>query len=374
MKKDLLLILLISCSFLSCSKEIKPESQETPQSPRTYSTNSVLINNLPPIMGGYVDSNGSLMTFSLQLLGNDPLHNEIILSAKILKIDTTGESHPIYDFNDMTFSHGYFMQDSVAGYLGWLAEGIRVNMVSNNNEGIYFSSNCTGAINIIQYNSINDLQYINAVISLTTNRKKGIFAITAPSYTGNYPYAISSPPAIYEIDSLNVKSVYFTFPDNIEFRNNCGYYGSETKMYPSDILIDMVSEGNGNLYVSFGYDNIIYKIDKDKKLSTIIDNIHNPVSVAIDNFNRLFVVSGPEFAKGSNNLFEMTKPVEVILINNSVEETIYTGELKNFSGCFSDKKINGIYSVSDANYNISINPSGEIYLEDPLARQVILIK
>ena len=39
-----------------------------------------------------------------------------------------------------------------------------------------------------------------------------------------------------------------------------------------------------------------------------------------------------------------------------------------------DAKINGIYNVSDANYNISINSSNEIYLEDPLAGQIVLIK
>jgi hypothetical protein len=226
---------------------------------------------------------------------------------------------------------------------------------------------------VIQNNTLIDLEFINALTAITSNRKKGIFAIRAPVYTGSYPYVLSTAPVVYEIDSLNIKRIYFIFPNNIVYRNNCGFYGSETAMYPADIIIDMAADDK-NLYVCFGYDNVIYKLDKDKNLSVFIDDISNPESIAIDDFNRFFVVSGPEFRKVKDGYFEMTKPVEVILLDDSKRTTIYRGELKNYGGCFSDDKVSGTFSVSDANYNISISSTGEIFLEDPLAGQVVLIK
>lgn len=368
-------ILLISILFVSCSKNVDPALPGHQGFPRIYSKKSVIIKkNLPPVMGGYVTKDGSLNTFSIQVKGNDPSHQEILSSAKVLSIDTLGVSQTIYDFNNVVFSHGSLIKDTVGGIPGWIATGIRVNLVPNSDGSICFSSNCLGALSVIQNNTLIDLELINALTSITSNRKKGIFAIRAPVYTGNYPYVLSTAPVIYEIDSLKMKNIYFIFPNNIVYRNNCGYYGSETGMYPADITIDIVADGNNNLYVCFGYDNVIYKIDKDKKLSVFIDDISNPVSIAIDDFNRFFVISGPEFRKVNDGPFEMTKPVEVILIENSKRTTIYKGELKNYGGCFSDDKNGGIFSVSDANYNISIGSDGVVFLEDPLARQVILIK
>jgi hypothetical protein len=368
-------ILLISILFVSCSKNVEPGLPGHPGSPLIYSKKSVILKkDLPPVMGGDVTRDGSLYTFSLQVKGNDPSHQEVLLSAKVLSIDILGASQTKYDFNNVVFSHGSLIKDTIAGIPGWIATGIRANLVSSADGSIWFSSNCLGALSVIQNNTLTDLEFINGLTSITSNRKKGIFAIRAPVYTGSYPYVLSTAPVVYEIDSLKMKGIYYIFPHEFVYRNNCGYYGSETGMYPADITIDMVADGNNNLYVCFGYDNVIYKLDKNRNLSVFIDDISNPESIAIDDFNRFFVVSGPEFRKVNAGLFEMTKPVEVIMIEDSKRTTIYSGELKNYGGCFSDDKVSGTFSVSDANYNISIVSSGEIFLEDPLARQVVLIK
>jgi hypothetical protein len=367
-------ILVISALFVSCSKSVDPALSEQQGSPRDYSKKSVIIKkDLPHVMGGYVTREGSLNTFVMPVEGDDQVHREILSSAKILSIDKDGLSSTIYDFSDVVFSHGLYIKDTIGGISGWIATGIRVNLVSNTDGSIWFASNCLGGLSVIRNNALVDPEFINGLTSITSNRKKGIFAIRAPVYTGAYPYVLSTAPVVYEIDSLKMKRIYFIFPNNIIYRNSCGYYGSETAMYPSDIIIDMVADDN-NLYVCFGYDNVIYKIDKDRKLSVFIDDISNPASIAIDNFSRFFVVSGPEFRKVSEGLFEMTKPVEVILIDDSKRTTIYRGELKNYGGCFSDGKVSGTFSVSDANYNISISSTGEVFLEDPLEGQIVLIK
>jgi hypothetical protein len=368
-------ILLISFLFVSCSKNVDPGLPGHPGSPLIFSKKSVILKkDLPPVMGGDVAGDGSLYTFSLQVKGNDPAHKEILLSAKILSIDILGASQTKYDFGNVVFSLGSLIKDSIGGIPGWIATGIRANLVSNTDGSIWFSSNCLGALSMIQNNTLTDLELINGLTSITSNRKKGIFAIRAPVYTGSYPYVLSTAPVVYEIDSLKMKGIYYIFPNEFVYRHNCGYYGSETGMYPADITIDMVADGNNNLYVCFGYDNVIYKLDKDRKLSVFIDDISNPASIAIDYFNRFFVVSGPEFRKVSDGLYAMIRPVEVIMIENSKRTTIYTGELKDHGGCFSDDKVSGIFSVSDANYNISIGSTGEIFLEDPVERQVVLIK
>jgi hypothetical protein len=367
MKTYLLLFSVIIVVLNSCNNENKNDS------PYVY-TNSVIAGNLPPVMGGCIDTSGSLLTFNLPLLEDAGYQSNILVSAKILKIDKYENITPVFDFMDNTFSNGAWTSDTFANNNAWIPEGVQVNLVEDKKGKIYVSCNINSSISVIQNNTNIYIQTIDAVTSITSNGKKGIYAISAPSYTGDYPYTLLNPPTIYEIDSFENKSEFFVFPRNLIYSNNCGYEGSINNMYPIDILIDMTTDMKGNIYVCFGYDNVIYKIDKNKELTTFLDNIHCPVSLAFDRSNNLYVVSAPEFAKNDQNIFEMTKPVEVFVKSKSDQKLIYQGKLKNYGGCLLDSKNSGVYSISGANYNISVTQYYDIFLEDPLEGQVILIK
>jgi hypothetical protein len=356
---------LLIITIAACKKEVDPSHPYASQ---------VILNDLPPIMGGCLDPDGSLITFSLPLLGDDELHSNVVLSAKIQKINKSGSKNTIFDFGEKTFSSSSWISDTFAGYTAWIPEDACVNLVSKSDGGIYFSYNHESKISLIHNNSLTDVNSIERVVSMTSNRNDGIFAVTAPSYMGDFPYTLKSPPIIYEIDSQNNKSIYFKFPENFVFNINCGYSGSTSVLYPINILIDMVVDSNNNLLVSFGYDNVVYKIDRSKNLTTIIDNIHCPVSIALDNSDRLFVVSAPEFAQDNQGRFNLTKPVEIWTFNNSELTCIFKSETTSSGGCFTDSKIKGIYNINRANYNISINALDEIFLEDPLLGQVVLIR
>jgi len=356
---------LLIITIAACKKEVDPSHPYASQ---------VILNDLPPIMGGCLDPDGSLITFSLPLLGDDELHSNVVLSAKIQKINKSGSKNTIFDFGEKTFSSSSWISDTFAGYTAWIPEDACVNLVSKSDGGIYFSYNHESKISLIHNNSLTDVNSIERVVSMTSNRNDGIFAVTAPSYMGDFPYTLKSPPIIYEIDSQNNKSIYFKFPENFVFNINCGYSGSTGVLYPINILIDMVVDSNNNLLVSFGYDNVVYKIDRSKNLTTIIDNIHCPVSIALDNSDRLFVVSAPEFAQDNQGRFNLTKPVEIWTFNNSELTCIFKSETTSSGGCFTDSKIKGIYNINRANYNISINALDEIFLEDPLLGQVVLIR
>ncbi len=365
MRTLFLLCFLLLITSTACKKE--------DDSSHTY-TSQVILNNLPPIMGGYLDSDGSLITFSLPLLGDDELHSNVVLSAKIQKIDQSGSKSVIFDFGERNFSSSSWIYDTFAGNSAWIPDDARVNLVSKSDGDIYFSYNHESKISLIHNNSITDLNSIEQVVSMTSNGNDGIFAITAPCYMGDFPYKLKSPPIIYEIDSQNNESIYFTFPENSFFNINCGYGGFASALYPIDILIDMVVDSNNNLLVSFGYDNVIYKIDQSKELTTIVDNIHCPASITVDNSDKLFVISAPEFAQDDQGHFNLTKPVEVWTFNNSDPTCIFSGETRIAGGCFTDAMINGVFNINRANYNISINSLNEIILEDPLLGQVVRIR
>lgn len=356
---------LLIFTFTACKKEDDLS--------HTYSS-QVILSNLPPIMGGCIDSEGSLITFNLPLLGDAELHTNVVLSAKIQKIDQSGSKSVIYDFGERNFSSSSWIYDTFAGNSAWIPDDARVNLVSKSDGDIYFSYNHESKISLIHNNSITDLNSAEKVTSMTSNKKDGLFAITAPCYMGDFPYTLKSPPIIWEIDSQNNKSIYFTFPEDFVFNINCGYSGFTSALYPSDILIDMVVDSNNNLLVSFGYDNVIYKIDQSKELTTFVDNIHCPASIEVDNSDKLFVVSAPEFLQDNQGRFNLTKPVEVWTFNNSKPICIFRGEAVSSGGCFTDSKIKGIYNINRSNYNISINSLNEIFLEDPLLGQVVLIR
>ena len=224
MKTYLLLFSVIIIALNSCNNENKNDS------PYVY-TNRVIADNLPPVMGGCIDTSGSLLTFNLPLLELAGFQSNILMPAKILKIDKYENITPVFDFMDNTFSNGSWTADSFANYYAWIPEGVRVNLVEDKRGKIYVSCNINNSISVIQNNSNIYIHTIEAVTSITSNGKKGIYAISAPSYTGDYPYTLLNPPTIYEIDSSDNKSVFYVFPGNLIYSNNCGYEGSINNMY-----------------------------------------------------------------------------------------------------------------------------------------------
>lgn len=353
--------------FSSCGKETNNE----------YSyTSKTIVNNMPPLMGSCIESTGSLLVFSLPMLADN--FQSAIMSAKIHKITDNGNDNIIFDFKDQTFSYYGWSKDTFSNIYAWVPDNVKVNLVQNSQNRIFFSCNNGSSVYWIDNNDQITIQYIDKVVSMTSNRQDGVYIITSPIFSGSSTsYTLSSPPEIYEINKMNSRSLYFIFPQNITFNSNCGYEGYPSAMYPIDIHIDMAVDKENNIFVSFGYDNKIFEIDNNKILSTYLDNIFCPVSIAIDNSNRILVVSAPKFIKDSNELFKMIKPVEVYLIKSkTASELIYKGSIasKEFGGCHYYDSNDDCYMLSNTDYDISVNSKNEIYLVSTDEGKIILIK
>jgi len=336
---------------------------------------TVIATDLPPIMGSCIDSTGALLVFSLPLL-NDNFYSTL-LSAKIIRFTNLGSNKTIHDYGEKTFSNGAWTKDTYAGVTGWIPNNVKVNLVQNNLGQIYISYNNGYHIDKLSNFSISTACYLNKIIAMSTNKNDGVFAIASPGYTGEYPFEISQAPIIYEVYNMNHNSLYFTFPDNINYQSTCGYSGSSTLMFPTDINIDMAVDTKKNIFINFGYDNIIYKLDTNKNLTTYINDIFFPVSIAFDRFDRLFIVSAPKFEKNANDLFTMVKPVEIFLNKSATEnKKIYEGKLETeeIGGCwYYDEIFDGLL-LNERMYDISINYNNDIFLLDNNKGEIILIR
>ena len=146
-------------------------------------------------------------------------------------------------------------------------------------------------------------------------------------------------------------------------------------MYPIDVLVDMKFGNDSSLYIACGYDNVIYKLDKNKNLSRFIENIFCPVSIDFDNKGQMFIVSAPKYEQDSSSQFFISKPVEVYLLSTDGSlSVIYSGNKIGQGGCLTDDIIPGQFMVSDANFNINVTSTGSIFLENPLEKNIILIQ
>ena len=224
---------------------------------------------------------------------------------------------------------------------------------------------------------MTEIEAMKGIISITSNHDGKVFFITSPIYgsvQNNSP--LQTPPIIYEIDDLNNIQEYFRFPTDITYIH-WGQGGSDAAMYPSDILINLSMDYDNNLYICFGYNNIVYKINDDKELLSFITDIYCPTSICFDKKNIPFVVSAPKFnLYDSNNDYDLyvVQSVEVFKLMEDGNEKIYTGNNVRLRGSYAPDVSDIYYNIDNANYNLSINNSNEIYLEDPKDYRIVLIK
>lgn len=360
------LILIISLiALFSCEKD------EIQNKPHIYS-NKVLIDNLPPVMGGFVDYNGDLKTFSLPILGENQF-SDILLTAKINNITTNGLIEEIHEFANNPFSFGSWSKDTMADIYGWIPNGIRVDMTARGQDDIIMSFNWGKYLYVYSDNYLRSINVNKGITSLTTNSKKEVFFIGAPTYTGEYPSSLITPPIIYKLDTFNGISEFYRFSESETYEHS-GSAGSASAMYPTNILINMTCDKEDNLFICFGYDNIIYKLDKDKVLYEYITDIYCPTSIAFDRNNIPYVLSGAKFSKSEDFKFTMEKPLELLKLIQTRKEIIYTGGNSVYLGGFKLDLLGEYYTKSDANFNISINQQNYIFLENPLKGEVIMIK
>ena len=363
MKKLVVFFSLIA--LMSCEKD------DDLLVPHVYSSKTI-IENLPPTMGGYVDPNGDLLTFTLPIFDRDNSW-EILLTAKVNSISNSGLKQEIYEFGNKAFSYGSWTKRNMANIYGMIPDGVRVDLTGINENQFIMSHNWGNKLYIYSKNNISSIDAENGVISLTKNTLNEVFFITSPVFSGD-SYSLTTPSIVYKMDALNTISEFYRFSD-LKTYEYSELAGSKSAWYPTDILINITADNNNDIFICFGYDNIIYKLDKTGNLTEFRNDIYCPVSIAFDNQNLPFVLSGPKFSKDGDDSYVMTKSIELYKLSDTEgDELIYTGDEIKAAGKFKLDKNGEYYTISDANYNISINPQNEIYLEDPFRGRVILIK
>lgn len=366
MKKMMLLIVVVF--MISCRKD------KDPILPHVYHSQDI-VTNLPPVMGGCIDGSGNLMSISVPIYDGSWPYKEL-LTAKVHRMNGSGNDQIFYDFKNKYFSTASsyisLSQDSMANMYEWIPGGLRINLAKKDDISYFMSFNAKDKISILSASGQLEIPAQMGINSLISNGHQGAYYITSPVFTNGNTITVKSPPVIYEIDSLNTITQYFKFPDNLQY-SSAGLVGIPGAFYPTDILIDLAMDNQKNIYVSFGLDNIIYKIDRQKVFSTYRDDIFCPTSIAFDKNNVPFIASAPRFKKAGQKMIK-DKPVEVFLIDKGGDRKIYEGNKADKQGGFMPTKTGEFYTINDATFNLSINTNNEIFLEDPLEGKVVLIK
>jgi hypothetical protein len=361
--------------FISCKKDKKTSQPSEQAVPHVYSS-STYLSNLPPMFGGCIDKYGYLTTFHIPLLQSSAFGANALISARILKLKAQGNDSIIVNFTNAWFNSNMFFNTTVNNINGWLPGAIRASLAYTKNTELFvaYNKSYNNTIYHVTNGQCSPYIYINALTAMCSFGNS-LYAMSTPMYnSGN---SLTQQASIYQIDSTGALSTYFTFPPNITFKNNCGTTSSGSFFLPIDILIDIKMGTDSSLYVAAGYDNVIYKIDKNKILTKHIETIFCPISIDIDDKQRLFVASAPGFTTTTNQSnYSMYKPMQVHeVVNSTNNRLIYEGALSNWSGngCLINT-LDDKWVAGDCNANISINKKGQIFLEDPLERKIFLIE
>ncbi len=362
------LIYSVIIFLFACKKDI-PTPQLINDVGSSDNYPSEFLRNLLPIEGSCIDTVGNLLFFQFPFL-NSP-HNPVI-SAKILKAISINSNSTIFDFQSQTFSYGSYTGIQYNGQFGWVPNNGCASLAMTRNGRLYMSYSNTNKIYRIDNDSYYGQWSLSGVIAISAF-KNTIYVATAPIYDGSFN--ISQLPRIYEIDSpVGIPNLYYEFPSTINFNNySGGYSGGSTTFHPIVFSMSLKMDMDTSLYVAFGYDDVIYKIDKDKNLSTYTSSIPYPTSIDIAENGIMYVASAPGFTIDSTFNVTMNKPPQVYTVQQGIPNKIYEGSL--FTPLYSSGNSTNdpLHRVGNSFYSISVISANKVYLVSPLEGKIVCI-
>lgn len=355
MKHMIFLVVIIMTLFLTQCKnddEVSPDGD-------VYQSEVILENSLP-VLGGFTDSVGNLVSFNLPLV----LDGNIELSAKVNRYEGFKRIQRLYDFRNKNFFYGSWSYDTFSNRYGAIPLNAIVDLTSLGNEKFAMSHIRDSELYIFTNGQIEYIEAVEGLLSVASNSKNELFAIRAPAFTRDGELA--TPPTIFMLDSFNHLFEYFRF-STAEYN-----YGGLYDSFPGDIRINLSFDKEDNLYICFGLDNIIYKLDKAKNLSVYRKDIFCPTSLTFSDSNIPFVFSGSKIEKSSDKV-ELKKPGEVLKLSFTGDKVIYEiDQFKHETG-LSRVGDTGYFTNGGGHYNLNANHLGEVFLEDPINCEIILL-
>lgn len=350
MKNYIYLVLVVL--LFSCKKE-----DEAPMvnEPHTY-TGSVCASGYPPVISSCLDSLGQLLFFHVPLRQNSIFNSPVDISAKIMQLKGDLTTSIVKDLGQDPFNTSSYTNFTVGSQSGFVPTSCNVSIDMTSDGRLFLCRSDLEAVFLYGSGSFFQYQLLQGITSIEAD-KKTLYATVGPIY--DTAYNLVQWPRIYMIDSSGSMSLYFEFPSTYSFGAS-GLGGIVNNLiYPIGFAMEATSLSDGSLLVTFGSDNIIYKIDKNKNVSVFNAQISFPVSIDAAFSDEIFVVSPPQY----DSNVTMIKPVEVYLLDQVGNKSLI------YSGTNSGSVSSGLshYSVSAASWN-------RIFLTNPREGNVVLIQ
>jgi sugar lactone lactonase YvrE len=260
-----------------------------------------------------------------------------------------------------------------------LFSGISINLYNNNNQAqaqqpqvestkinkLWETPNDLKNPESVAYASEQNVLFVSNVNGKPTQKDQNGFISKVSSSNGsiielNWVTGLNAPKGI--AISNNKSTLYVSdITDLVEINIDNGKIMKRYNAPGSAFLNDVVSDNQGNIYVSDTVTNTIYKLDTNAKDGNNMSSLqawlqspqlNGPNGLHVDNSkNRLIVAS----------LGDMSKPgggIEVIDLKNKTITTLgKEGTTSPFGG------LDGIESdTTEARYYVSDNPAGKVYI------------
>jgi len=213
----------------------------------------------------------------------------------------------------------------------------------------------------VAYAPKQDVLFVSNINGIPNQKDRNGFISKVSSSNGsiielNWVTGLNAPKGV-AISNTNDTLYVSDITDLVEINIDNGKIMKRINAPGSAFLNDVVSDNQGNIYVSDTITNTIYKLESNNNISSLqawlqSPQLNGPNGLHVDNSkNRLIVTS----------LGEMSKPgagIEVVDLENKTITTLgKEGTSSPFGG------LDGIESdTTDAHYYVTDNPAGKLYI------------
>lgn len=304
----------------------------------------------------------------------------LVLPPKIMQLDQDGAASDYYVFSDAYQSFGtgfYQLSVTIGDATGAVARGLQISTAADASGAVYASNSVSGEIFRIDAGGKRTVvkSGLPGVMNLALRSDGTLLAALPARFDNGSPSKLSAPPSIVSITPAGAQSTLYTFPSTgFDYSTGFSRGISSTEQLAVGFLMEMALSRSDDLYVALNTTGALFKISRAGMGTALYTGLPAPVGLAVDIDDTTYLTLAP--------LVDMNGGVTSGLTVAKLEAggaltTLYQGEKKTAynTGYFTalpGAPGKGFYPI-DAVGHLALDGSGNLYLQDSLANQLLFL-
>lgn len=302
------------------------------------------------------------------------MENTVKNPARIIRVDAEGRTEDFHVFADATSNYetGFYSVTKLDGQDSLTPRGLLLSVTRGPGGALYASNNIAGTILRFDANGTPAV-FATGVVGVMTlhhdTKNDALLAVTSAleSESGDV-----QRPRLLSFNAGGQRNEAATFPEGYNYLTGFARRLPDGRYMPLGYMIDITQDAQGQLYAVLNLGSAVLRLRPDGSWEEYARDLVGGSGITVAEDGSLFVTSAPRFDTND----QLVEGLRIRAISpDKVVTTLYESRATEpyQTGFYSNRGGGEGYYPLDAIFNLHLDASGSLYLEDNLANTLTLL-